>query len=390
MKTRALRELLERFFDRTATGEERKRVTALQAGGEIEQMMADVLDEDFLEFEDRVSLEAILDEERMITAVAEQMRMDGTIDPGQDEETVRRALDGNDNPDLLTQPDEEIARVKERVFRQVMGNRFPAQDEQALPTWRWLSAAAVILILVASGVYYSWQQRRAWFPAEHIIASSETHRLQLSDGTTVVLNADTRLVYDDNFGKNGKREVTLVGEAFFDVRHDAANPFIIHSLGTITRVLGTAFSINAYPQNRDVRVTVTRGLVQVGDEQGKIYGRIYPDQQIVVARPLVHYDIHNMDADMAVLWKEDRFEFNDVSLEDAIARINARFGVTIVIENPALKKCRVQATFENKGLTWQNVLMQLNKMLDPAGLVYYKAQADGSVALIGPGCNEVR
>jgi ferric-dicitrate binding protein FerR (iron transport regulator) len=389
MKT-ALRELLKRFFDRTATGEERKRVVALQADGEIDQMMDDVLGEAFKEFEDRVSLDALLEEERMITAVAGQMRLEGTIEPGQDEETVRKALDGNDNPDLLTQSDEAIALAKERCFRHVMGNRLPVQEYAQQPPWRWLTAAAVVLLVLAGGVYYTWMQRHAWFPAEHIIASTDTRRVQLPDGTTVVLNADTRLVYDDNFGKNGKREVTLVGEAFFDVHHDPANPFIIHSLGTITQVLGTAFSINAYPQNRDVRVTVTRGLVQVGDEQGKIYGRIYPDQQIVVARPLVHYDIHSMDADMALLWKEEQFEFNNVSLEDAVARINARFDVNIVIDNPALKQCRVQAAFVNKGLTWQNVLMQLSRMLDQKGNVHYKVQADGSVKLIGAGCNEIR
>ena len=386
MKTRALRELLERFFDRTATGEERKRVMDLQAAGEIEQMIADVLDEDFKEFEDPVWLEAHLEEDRMIRQVATQIRMDGTIDPGQDEETVRKALDAIDNPDLLVQSDEALARAKERGFRCVVGNRAPAPEYQDQRPWRLLAAAAVALMLVAGGVFYGWQQRAAWFPAEHIVSSTDTRRVQLSDGSIVILNTDTRLVYDDDFGKNGKRELTLVGEAFFDVHHDPTRPFIIHSLGTITQVLGTAFSINAYPQNRNVRVTVTRGLVQVGDEQGKIYGRIYPDQQIVVARPLVHYDIHNTDADLAMLWKDEQFEFNDVSLEDAVARISARFDVRIVIETATLKRCRVQAAFLNEGLTWQRVLDDLGKTLDPSGRPFYKVQSDGTVVLVGKGC----
>jgi ferric-dicitrate binding protein FerR (iron transport regulator) len=386
MKTRALRELLERFFDRTATGEERKRVIDLQAAGEIEQMMADVLDEKFKEFEDPATLEVHLEEDRMIRKVATQIRIDGTIDPGQDEETVRKALDGIDNPDLLAPSDEEVARAKERCFRYVVGSRVPEHEYQDRRPWRLLAAAAVVLMLVASGVFYGWQQRAAWFPAEHIISSTETRRVQLPDGSIVVLNTNTRLVYDDDFGKNGKREVTLVGEAFFDVHHDPAKPFIIHSMGTITQVLGTAFSINAYPENQNVRVTVTRGLVQVGDEQGKIYGRIYPDQQIVVARPLVHYDIHNTDADLATLWKEEQFEFNDVSLEDAVARISARFDVRIDIETAALKRCRVQATFLNEGLTWQRVLDDLGKTLDPGGRSFYKVQPDGTVVLVGKGC----
>jgi ferric-dicitrate binding protein FerR (iron transport regulator) len=81
--------------------------------------------------------------------------------------------------------------------------------------------------------------------------------INLPDGSKVVLNANSKLEYPPGFSNN-TREVYLDGEAYFDIAHDPGKPFIVHTGSISTRVLGTAFNINAYRSQQFVEVTVTR------------------------------------------------------------------------------------------------------------------------------------
>jgi ferric-dicitrate binding protein FerR (iron transport regulator) len=380
MKTPALRELLERFFDRTARGSERAKVIALQATGEIDQVTADVLDDDFRDFENGQYLSWLLEEERMVTDVARKIKI-GVIDPGQDEETVRKALDGIDNPDLLEIPQDELEKIKYRSFCHVLNRDSP--EEVTKRPGRWQMAASISVVLLASLLYMLDAWNNAGY---HEIVSVGKTSVQLPDGSSVILNANSKISYTDDFGREGQRDVILTGEAFFDVVHDAASPFVIHSCGTTTRVLGTAFSVKANPLDNKVYVTVARGLVQVGDEEGRVYDKVYPDQQVVVNLASGSYVTRNVDADLALLWKENILAFDSISLEKAAERISARFNVVIFFQNPVLKDCFVNGTFVNEGATWEYVLDALTKSLDGNGGIRYTIRPNGRIMLQGSGC----
>src|SRR5439155_2315167 len=94
----------------------------------------------------------------------------------------------------------------------------------------------------------------------------EQKYLLLPDSTQVWLNAASSLEFPEAF-QSGKREVYLVGEAFFDVKHAENRPFIIHTGNVTTRVVGTAFNIKGYPDQPDVIVSVKRGKVQVSKNE---------------------------------------------------------------------------------------------------------------------------
>src|SRR5207248_3097180 len=89
-----------------------------------------------------------------------------------------------------------------------------------------------------------------------------TRHIVLPDSSTVVLHAGSRLLFPEAFSVN-TREVTLVGEAYFDIVHREAQPFIIHTGQLKTTVLGTAFNIRAYDSSQEVMVSVTKGRVRV-------------------------------------------------------------------------------------------------------------------------------
>ena len=86
----------------------------------------------------------------------------------------------------------------------------------------------------------------------------------LPDGSRVWLNAESSLSYPGSFGGRERREVTLQGEAYFEVAPDSLHPFVVETAALQTQVLGTSFNVRAYSPE-DTRVTLLRGSVKVSD-----------------------------------------------------------------------------------------------------------------------------
>ena len=112
---------------------------------------------------------------------------------------------------------------------------------------------------------------------------SRITQIQLPDGSVVRLNSSSSLTYDKNFGKN-IREVSLTGEAFFDVSKDSSHPFIIHTNVIDIKVLGTAFNVRSYPGDQNTETSLIRGKVEVtlkNRSNEKVY--LNPNEKLVVA-----------------------------------------------------------------------------------------------------------
>jgi ferric-dicitrate binding protein FerR (iron transport regulator) len=111
------------------------------------------------------------------------------------------------------------------------------------------------------------------------VKAGEMKTILLADGTKIWLNAATKFSYPKQFSSKS-REVSLIeGEAFFEVAHDDKKPFIVHSKGINTQVLGTSFNISAYGYTKNVRVSVATG--KVGVSSGKnLIGFLTPNEEI--------------------------------------------------------------------------------------------------------------
>lgn len=175
------------------------------------------------------------------------------------------------------------------------------------------------------------------------------------------------------------REVTLVGEAYFDVRHNAGKPFKVHTGKVTTTVLGTAFNIKAWPQQNQVNVTVTRGKVEVGDQR-RTYGVITPNQQMAVNTITYNYVQTNIEAKTVLAWKSKYLILEDVSMEDAVKILEAKYGVHISFSNASVGKCRVSGTFLN-GEEIEQVLTVLTTVIQAE----YTRQGS-HISINGNGC----
>src|SRR5690606_14155114 len=184
----------------------------------------------------------------------------------------------------------------------------------------------------------------------------------LPDSSNVVLQKGSSLIYPETF-KGDKREVTLTGEAYFDIYQQKDNPFVIHSGKVITTVLGTAFNIKAYPDQPSVTVTVTRGKVKIEEERSrKLLGILLPDQQIVYNNDEVA-ETRAVKAAETVAWVKQGLDFISVPFEEIARQVSDRYQVKISFANPALKSCRIRATFEGTE-SLEKVLMILCTVRD--------------------------
>ncbi|MCX6225397.1 MAG: FecR domain-containing protein, partial [Bacteroidia bacterium] len=124
-----------------------------------------------------------------------------------------------------------------------------------------LPIAAIMIFGVMSLVFIRFLQNRQDAPVVTLASYAVPVQDTLTDGSTMVLNADTRLIVPKKFGQTN-RTVELQGEAFFQVQHDAGRPFIIHAGPGQVKVLGTSFHVKAYPGS-DLEVYVETGRVEL-------------------------------------------------------------------------------------------------------------------------------
>ena len=254
---------------------------------------------------------------------------------------------------------------------------------------RIIVAAASIIALIVIGSKFLFQQKNT-LPVpvveQNIIAEnslidfSGKQLVHLPDGSTVLLNENSSLKYDQNSFNNKTREVTLTGEAFFDIKRNEQKPFIVHTGKVQTRVLGTAFNINAKNSSKNIEVTVTRGKVQVGDTE-KVYGIITPNQQIKVDKNTLSYEQNNISAAIVTEWKSNYLILDDLNMQEAVSLISQKYKVQILISNEKINKCRITASFLNEE-DLDHVLKVICSVIETE----YRYNKAGAVVIEGKGC----
>lgn len=252
---------------------------------------------------------------------------------------------------------------------------------------KWYATAAALLVITLAIWGFVFRN----YKPQPVVVKVEKEKLQpapatkgkryirLQDGSTVLLNEGSLLDYPSEFA-NDKREVTLTGEAYFDIRPDAKRPFIVHTGKVSTTVLGTAFNIKAYPEQKKVTVTVTRGKVKVGDNK-KTFGIIIPNESIAVNTEINTYKLEKVNAEAAVEWKKQYLVLDDINLKEAAVLIGNRYHVNISFSKEALENCRISATFLNNE-SLEQVLTVVTGVVDAD----YTLQPNDEVIISGEGC----
>jgi len=169
----------------------------------------------------------------------------------------------------------------------------------------------------------------------------------LPDGSLISLNKNSNLVYPEQF-KGKIREVKLTGEAFFNIRHDPAKPFIIDAGSAKVKVLGTAFRISAYPDSA-VEVNVNRGRVMlftINSETGDTSNVILAagEKGLLPLKSVIPILVGNTAPD-DLFWFDHTLEFTRTPLSRVFGLLEKYYPITIKVSNEKINNCLLTASF---------------------------------------------
>lgn len=170
-----------------------------------------------------------------------------------------------------------------------------------------------------------------------LIPKGKTYQIVLPDSTTVTLNAESELVFPSRFG-SATREVTLEGEAFFQVRHNAEVPFIVHTEQLDIHVLGTTFNVSSYADEEVSRTTLVKGAVRI--EQDGETQLLRPSEQYIYNKVTKAKETHTVDTDMYTAWVNNEYIFQNTPLSEILTKIGHWYEFQTTYETPSLKEKR--------------------------------------------------
>ena len=160
---------------------------------------------------------------------------------------------------------------------------------------------------------------------------SKPFRLKLADGTDVWLNVASSITYPAVFIGN-ERKVVITGEAYFEVTHNAAIPFIVKQANKDleVKVLGTHFNVNTYDDENSMNVTLLEGSVNVTNNQNNIL--LSPGQQAQVNKNGIK-KINNADINQVMAWKNGSFYFDGASMQSIMRQVEKWYNVDVVYKD---------------------------------------------------------
>lgn len=301
------------------------------------------------------------------------------------------------NPEQSNTSDREAAYQKHVERMQQLGISMGQQEEHSAgdnpillegaraTSWRrYLGWAAAATILVTAGwlVFTLFNKKEASVPGlaiqEEIPVSEISTRngsrtsIHLPDGSQVWLNAGSKLSYNKKYG-TGLREVTLTGEAYFDVVKKPDMPFIIHTTRMDIKVLGTQFNVKSYPGEKTTEAALVRGSIEVSIKDRPTEKIILkPNEKIIVSgdslglrknvteqekalpQPAPIIAIQNLtyqEKDSAIIetsWVYNKLVFKDESFKEVALKMERWYGVAIRFADQEVQQLHFTGTFESE------------------------------------------
>ena len=229
----------------------------------------------------------------------------------------------------------------------------------------------VVAVLLASAWYFlTTKEFQAPVFSEVSTSDNIMNDFRLPDSSLITLNINSKLIYPKTFQKE-IREVSIEGKAFFNVIPNPAQPFVINAGKTRITVLGTSFSVNAYPGNPSVEVIVKSGKVQVKSSELKagLENEVFllPGEKSIYLKEnnLLEKSL-NINPNY-LSWKTHDLIFEETSLRQVVECLNKVYQIDIQLQEPELNDLELTAHFDKKPVGFVLDVIRLTFNLELTG-----------------------
>lgn len=237
--------------------------------------------------------------------------------------------------------------------------------------YKYAAIIVVAMLLGSVGYYIGFRNHTAVY---NQIVSAEKQVLNefvLPDGSVVALNSNSKLAFPKQFSDN-VREVTITGEAFFDVKPNPDKPFIINAGNAQVKVLGTSFNVCAYPETDAIEVVVKTGKVQVISKVSEMFSESHEvflvpgEKGTLFNKSNILEKSENINPNY-LAWKTHDLVFNEVPLSEVIQCLEKVYHVEIQIMEPELNDLLLKAHFDKKPIDFVLNVVRLTFNLELSG-----------------------
>lgn len=253
--------------------------------------------------------------------------------------------------DRVQLPDQNVEHILHKIHEQIKLESRTEKRLRFLHGFQRMAAILIVpLILAFLAVIYSKTETPAPEIANAEIQCPMGARIKfvLPDGTTGFLNSGSTLEYPTIFKE--ERNVSLKGEAFFDVVHDTDHPFVVETPNLSTKVLGTQFNVIAYENENTEEVILKEGSVEIFTNSGQKLETLEPDQNLLLDTQTREYAKDNVEAMQYVSWIEGKLVFRNEEMQQVANRLGRWYNVEIEIRDQELLKFAFRGTFIDEPL----------------------------------------
>lgn len=246
--------------------------------------------------------------------------------------------------------------------------------------------AALVLLVLISG-YLLWPSDRGGVETTMVAPVNGVSKMVLPDGSSVWLNSGSKITYKNNNGTNC-REVSLVGEAYFEVAEDRSHPFIVTTTTFKVKVLGTAFNVKSYNRSGKAEATLVRGKIELS-----LLGRpgtkyiLRPSQKLTVTSAFADaekpsrkeenkdindeflavklakvHDARSNGVPVEILWFKSHFDFDNATFGEIASMMEHKYNVRLIFRDPHLSEVKFSGKFRDE--TLEDALKELKEILD--------------------------
>lgn len=268
-----------------------------------------------------------------------------------DRETVNRArmavLKLRFKEDFLS--DDKLEQMLNRI---VAADVAPVQPARRRERTLWWAVAAMVCLSVVGVWYWSWEQVPQPAAVSMRTVSNplgQKSRLKLPDGTLVNLNAGSTLTFPEKFTED-VRQVTLQGEAYFQVVHRTQQPFVLETGTLQIKVLGTTFNARAFADERAISISLIAGQVQVTHPTGNWNMLLQPGERLTFDERSGLPKKDSFDQELVAGWVSGLLIFDNVPFGEFVKRLEQWYGVQIVVSAAPSAQWRVNGRFDNDSL----------------------------------------